>query len=188
MKHKNWSSYQKRTYNKNVSSLLKRFLDHYTVDNAVDLGCGAGNETVYMLKKGIKVTAIDRQLDEEYILNRISEEQRKNVNFIESDFINVEIPRTQLVVAFFSLPFCEPDYFETLWKKIYDAIEPNGYFVGQLFGDRDGWKDKPNINTFEIEKAKEYLEIYDVLYLKEIEYIREGDNKKWHFYNIIVKK
>ncbi len=188
MGNKNWSGYQKRIYMNNVCPLLKHFLKSYTVDNAVDLGCGAGNETVYMLKKGVKVTAIDRQLNREYILDRINEEQKKNVSFIESDFINVEIPSTQLVAAFFSIPFCEPDYFDTLWKKIYDAIEPNGYFVGQLFGDRDGWKDKVDINTFEIEKAKEYLEIYDVLYFKEIEYVRERDNKKWHFYNIIAQK
>lgn len=188
MKDKDWSNYQARTYNDNVCKLLKLFLNHYSVSNAVDLGCGAGNETVFMIKNGIKVTAIDRQLNKEFILNRINNKEKNNINFIESDFINVEIPHTQLVTAFFSIPFCNPSYFDILWEKIYNAIEINGYFVGQLFGDRDDWHFNPDINTFDIEKAKEYLKKYDILRFEEIEYIRESDNKKWHFYNIIAKK
>ena len=64
----------------------------------------------------------------------------------------------------------------------------NGYFVGQLFGDRDGWKDNKLINTFTMEEVKAYLKRYKILKLDEIEYTRESDNKKWHFYNIIAKK
>ena len=75
-----------------------------------------------------------------------------------------------------------------MWNKIYDAINENGYFVGQLFGDRDDWKDDETINTFTIEKVKDYLKKYEVLKLDEIEYTRKSDNKKWHFYNIIAKK
>ena len=50
------------------------------------------------------------------------------------------------------------------------------------------WKDNPSINTFTKEKVKKYLQKYKVLKLDEIEYIRESDNKKWHFYNIIAQK
>ena len=63
MKNKDWSNYQERTYNDDVCKLLKYFLNNYKVANAVDLGCGSGNETVYMIKNGINVTAIDRQLN-----------------------------------------------------------------------------------------------------------------------------
>ena len=60
--------------------------------------------------------------------------------------------------------------------------------MGQLFGDKDEWKDNELINTFTIEEAKAYLKRYKILKLDEIEYVRESDNKKWHFYNIIAKK
>ena len=75
-----------------------------------------------------------------------------------------------------------------MWDKIYESINVNGYFVGQLFGDRDGWKDNKLINTFTMEEVKAYLKRYKILKLDEIEYTRESDNKKWHFYNIIAKK
>ena len=48
---KDWTSYQNKTYNNDVCKLLVYFLKNYKIDNVIDLGCGSGNETVYMLKK-----------------------------------------------------------------------------------------------------------------------------------------
>ena len=59
---------------------------------------------------------------------------------------------------------------------------------GQLFGDRDAWNVVETINTFSIDKVKEYLKNYNIIKLEEIEYVRENDNKKWHFYDIIAQK
>ena len=50
------------------------------------------------------------------------------------------------------------------WKQLGIYLKPivilnvNGYFVGQLFGDRDGWKDNELINTFTIKEVKAYLD------------------------------
>ena len=185
---KDWTNYQNETYGDNVCKLLIEFLDNYKIDNAIDLGCGSGNETVYMIKNGIKVLAIDRQLNQDFILNRLSDNEKKMISFKESSFEDVELPKTKLLTAFFSIPFCNPNNFDELWTKIYNSIEDNGYFVGQLFGDRDAWNVIESINTFSIDKVKEYLKNYNIIKLEEIEYVRESDNKKWHFYDIIAQK
>ena len=185
---KDWTNYQNETYGDNVCKLLIEFLDNYKIDNAIDLGCGSGNETVYMIKNGIKVLAIDRQLNQDFILNRLSDNEKKMISFKESSFEDVELPKTKLLTAFFSIPFCNPNNFDELWTKIYNSIEDNGYFVGQLFGDRDTWNVVESINTFSIDKVKEYLKNYNIIKLEEIEYVRESDNKKWHFYDIIAQK
>ena len=185
---KDWTNYQNETYGDNVCKLLIEFLDNYKIDNAIDLGCGSGNETVYMIKNGIKVLAIDRQLNQDFILNRLSDNEKKMISFKESSFEDVELPKTKLLTAFFSIPFCNPNNFDELWTKIYNSIEDNGYFVGQLFGDRDAWNVVESINTFSIDKVKEYLKNYNIIKLEEIEYVRESDNKKWHFYDIIAQK
>ncbi len=39
-----------------------------------------------------------------------------------------------------------------------------------------------------MKEVKEYLKNYNIIKLEEIEYVRENDNKKWHFYDIIAKK
>lgn len=185
---KDWTNYQNETYGDDVCKLLIKFLDNYKIDNAIDLGCGSGNETVYMIKNGIKVLAIDRQLNQDFILNRLSDSEKRLISFKKSSFEDVELPKTKLLTAFFSIPFCNPNNFDELWTKIYNSIEDNGYFVGQLFGDRDAWNVVESINTFSIDKVKEYLKNYNIIKLEEIEYVRESDNKKWHFYDIMAQK
>ena len=185
---KDWTDYQNKTYNNDVCKLLVYFLKNYNIDSAIDLGCGSGNETVYMLKHGIKVTAIDRQLNKSYILNRLNDIEKQNVIFLEQDFESVQLSSTDALTTFFSIPFCNPKHFNELWDKIYDSINVNGYFVGQLFGNRDDWKNNELINTFTLEEVNNLLKKYKVLKLDEIEHIRESDNKKWHFYNIIAQK
>ena len=185
---KDWTNYQNKTYGDEACKLIIDFLDKYKVDSAIDLGCGSGNETVYMVKNGIKVLAIDRQLNQDFILNRLSDSEKQLISFKESSFEDVELPKTKLLTAFFSIPFCNPNDFDELWTKIYNSIEDNGYFVGQLFGDRDAWNVVESINTFSIDKVKEYLKNYNIIKLEEIEYVRESDNKKWHFYDIIAQK
>ncbi len=39
-----------------------------------------------------------------------------------------------------------------------------------------------------MKEVKEYLKNYNIIKLEEIEYVRESDNKMWHFYDIIAKK
>ena len=188
MQMKDWKDYQNRTYNNNVCKLLIYFLNNYKVKNSIDLGCGSGNETVYMLNHNIKVLAVDKQLNKQYILDRIDENRKDKVKFLEHEFENIKLPKTDAITAFFSIPFCNPEHFNDLWDTIYNSLNNNGYFVGQLFGDRDDWKDAPLINTFTIDEVKKYLKKYKIIKLDEIEYIRESDNKKWHFYNIIAQK
>ena len=185
---KDWTDYQNKTYNNETCKLLIYFLKKYKVKSAIDMGCGSGNETVYMLKHGVKVLSIDRQLNETFILDRISDKEKEMVTFSQQSFERIELPKTDCITAFFSIPFCNPEQFNILWDKIYDAINDDGYFVGQLFGDRDEWSSVPLINTFTIEEVKRYLKRYNILKLDEIEYTRKSDNKKWHFYNRIARK
>ena len=183
-----FTDYQKDSYDREAYYLLVDFLNTYDVETAIDLGCGSGNETVYMIKKGIKVTSIDKELNKNYILNRLSMEERKLLRLHQESFENIELPKTELIVAIFSIFFCNPKEFDKLWDKIYNALEEDGYFVGQLLGDRDDWNKEESINTFSIEQVKGYLKKYEIIKLQEREYIREIDNKKWHFYDIVAKK
>ena len=89
----NWTSYQNRTYNNDVCKLLIYFLKNYKINNAIDLGCGSGNETVYMIKNGVKVEAIDRQLNKEFILNRLNDKEKEKISFLEQEFESIELKK-----------------------------------------------------------------------------------------------
>ena len=62
-----WKEFYQKTELENPSIILKKFfemkLDNTTLKRVIDLGCGSGNDTIYLLKKNYFVTAIDKEKD-----------------------------------------------------------------------------------------------------------------------------
>ena len=101
--------------------------------DAVELGCGAGNDTIYLIRHNWKVLSIDKENVEERIAKRLNEDELKNFKFENQKFEELELEKNNLVVANYSLPFCNKNCFEKLWKKIISSIATDGYFVGNFF-------------------------------------------------------
>ena len=86
--------------------------------NAIELGCGAGNDTVYLIKNNWNVLAIDREDVKERIAKRLTKEELAKFKFQKQNFI----------VANYSLSFCNKNKFSKLWNKINDSIFTNRIF------------------------------------------------------------
>lgn len=133
-----WSEYHKKTISKSPSLILKKFFDMGLDDDinpktAIDLGCGSGNDTVYLIKHNYSVVAVDKEKNViEIIKNRVSENSK--LDFIIDMFGGVKLSKTNLIVANFSIPFCHPKYFSRFCKKITDNINLGGYFCRKFFG------------------------------------------------------
>ncbi|MBL4808459.1 MAG: class I SAM-dependent methyltransferase [Phycisphaerales bacterium] len=162
---------------------------------AIDLGCGAGRDSVAMLSAGWNVWAQDGSDDG---LNRTKSrpeiKSALNSNRIQihhADFENLQIPKTKLLNASFSLPFCPPTHFKALWQQIDHAIEPGGRFSGQLFGDRDDWATIDDRSHF---TRTETLALFDQYILESFteedrpsKHIGEN-HKHWHVFHIVARK
>ncbi len=48
---------------------------------AIELGCGVGNDTVYLIKNNWNVLAIDREDVKERIVKKLNDEEQENLNF-----------------------------------------------------------------------------------------------------------
>ena len=58
----NWDEYYTKINNSKPSNLLKRFSEmNAKRKTAIDLGCGSGKDTIFLLKNGYKVYAIDKE-------------------------------------------------------------------------------------------------------------------------------
>lgn len=162
-------------------------------ENAIDLGCGAGRDTVYLIKNGWKVLAIDREDTEKIISGKLNEEEIKNFRFKCQEFENMELEENKLLVANFSIPFCNINYFNEFWNKITDSILEGGYFAGNFFGIHDSWSKIKNEMVFLTkEKVLNLFEkSFEIIKFKEFEKDEKnglGKMQHWHIYNIVAKK
>ena len=160
--------------------------------NAIELGCGAGRDTEYLIKNGWNVLAIDKEDVKSIITSRLSKEEQKNFKFSKQEFENIQLEKTNLIVANFSLPFCNQKQFEKLWNKINESILKNGYFVGNFFGNNDEWKKQEEEMTFLTkEQVIELFKNFEIIDFKEVEkdcFNGLGIMKHRHIFNVIAKK
>ena len=116
--------------NSNVKTILQSVVKPGV---AVDLGCGAGSDTVALLKSGWKVVAIDKENVEEMIVQQLSEEERQRFHFICTRFNNMKLVKNDLVVANNSIAFCNKAAFKDVWEKIMESIKKKRIFYWNTF-------------------------------------------------------
>ena len=67
--------------------IVEKFVKmNITPKNAIDLGCGAGRDTIYLIKNGWNVLAIDREDTKELISRKLDNEELKRFEFCCENF------------------------------------------------------------------------------------------------------
>lgn len=165
---------------------------------AYDLGCGAGNDTMYLLKKNWKVIAIDREID--VISKKKSEldkELQKNLQILKMSFENLKLEeKCDLIIAINSLPFCTSDKFDLLWKNIKESLKIGGRIAITLFGVNDEFnKDGSKMTFFTRSEILELLKDFKIegktgdIIEKEFDgRLASGVPHHWHKYIIMARK
>lgn len=125
----NVQKYYENTKNNLPHPMVKRFINmNIKPRNAIDLGCGSGNDTAYLIKNGWNVLSIDREDTKEIISSKLDDNEITRFNFKCQNFENIELENTNLLVANFSIPFCNKNKFKEFWKKISDSISKGRLF------------------------------------------------------------
>lgn len=91
---------------------------------------GAGRDTIYLIKNGWNVLAIDKEDTKQIISSKLDNEEIKKFRFTRQNFENIKLEKTKLLVANFSIPFCKKDCFNQFWNKIVDSILKERLFCG----------------------------------------------------------
>lgn len=184
--------YFEQTKNRNPRNNVVELITKIDKGKALELGFGAGVETIYLLKNTWKVTAIDKNLEGvEYIKKLLNEFENNNVKFIKMEFENLELEKDfyDLVIANDSLYFCKKETFEKIWNKVISSIKKQGYFTGIFLGVNDSWNKNKNENiTFFTKKEIQNLfkEFENISIIEKDFDGKTANNIKKHWHRFIV--
>ena len=113
--------------------------------DALDLGCGAGRDTRFLLEQGFRVTAVDH---DPHAIALLADLPQGRLRVVHSSFEAFEFETYDLVNAHFALPFLPEEQFHPVFVRIKQALHAGGLFVGQFFGVNDEWNTPGNQMTF----------------------------------------
>lgn len=201
--------YWNENYYKNLSDLEKDFLKDIwltkyegiilSIKNkkAVDLGCGLGQDSKWMMDHGFDVISCDFS---ESALNKLKE-IIPNANIMNLDItesLPFETDSVGLVNANLSLHYFDMEKTKEIFDNIYRILEAGGMLVGRMNSDKNNYF---NDNCIELEKNFYYDQVnlhhkrlfnqeqfdmltpkWKIIVLKEDETIRKGRKKyTWEF-------
>ena len=157
--------------------------------DALDLGCGAGRDTRYLLEHGFMVTAVDNDPHAIKLMEEISQDR---LRIVQSSFETFDFETYDLVNAHFALPFLPIEHFHLVFSRIKRSLRAGGLFVGQFFGVNDEWNTPGNRMTF-LTREQAEAELKDmrteVFREEDVDsHVADGTPKHWHVFHIIAQK
>lgn len=174
---------------------LIRALDYWpaTPANALDLGCGAGRDSLHLLAHGWRVTALDRDAQALSTLALLCpDDARARLQLLQRSFEDADpLPGAQLINASFALPFCPPARFPAFWRGITDALTAEGLFVGHFFGERDDWAGQRSLTFHDRTALLQLFDSWEAMHFEEHEWDGKtavGQRKHWHLFEVIARR
>lgn len=190
MQQPNWEEFYHITKNKPPWPRLVRavsLLGH--AGEALDLGCGGGRDTRYLLACGFQVTSVD---NEAASLAALADLPTERLRLVQSTFENFKFASYDLINAHFALPFTYKEQFSAVFARLKAALKPGGIFVGQFFGVNDTWNTPETTMTFfSREQAHTELAGLEIVEFEEEDQdgtTARGDAKHWHVYHIVARQ
>ena len=190
-----WARYAEGTSGRDP---MKFFETAVTVTNGqlgdgrlvVDLGSGAGNESLAFLERGWSVHAVDGEPRAIEILeSRVDKAHQDRLTTTVGYFHEVEIPRGDLVFASLSLPFAGAK-FEVSMEAALAAVNPGGWFVGVLLGQNDTWAPDADVTSVDRVVIARLFMNFDPVTILEEEF--DGPSsigpKHWHWFVISAQR
>ncbi len=201
---RDWVAYYDRVAGGEPRQTLLDALDRFESEDdreesplAIDLGCGDGRDTAELLRRGWRVIAIDAHPDGLRRLRARTDAPVREalddgrLQIVQATFEDCELPACDLLSASFSLPFCPPEHFDSLWARICASVRTGGRFCGQLFGERDSWA---TIEDRTHHARDDAIALFGDFLLEQFcEEERDGEDaqnnrKHWHVYHIVARK
>ncbi|PSW21895.1 SAM-dependent methyltransferase [Photobacterium sanctipauli] len=160
---------------------------------AVDIACGTGRDTLYLLENGYQVYAFDNDIPR---LETLSQHpltgDNPDLDIQISSFAEYEFPRANLINASACLFFSTETDFNILWNNIQNSLCHDGIFCGHFLGNETLEENEQLPILTHSQRELEHLlnEYYIISWKKKQEYSAHLTGKKrlWLIHTIIAMK
>ena len=131
----NWSSQYDTNDNRtrDMEALaLQKTLAHIHFETCLEIGCGTGKNTNWLLTKANTITAVD--LSNEMLAKAKEKIQSPKVNFIQADILQGwDFANTKYDLVSFSLVLEHIENLEPVFNKVSEVIAATGHvYIGEL--------------------------------------------------------
>ncbi|RYV02822.1 hypothetical protein SOPP22_07090 [Shewanella sp. OPT22] len=160
---------------------------------AYDLGCGSGNEDVFLIAKGWQVDCIDKNSQPQRIIPVRSKGLPGHFSFQQGDFSQLSMHgKYNFVFAIFSLPFGKKSDMLSIFQTVQQHLATNGFFAFTMNGPSASFNDDGS--TFGLTKAElrnliseSNLKINTLLRRKYAQKDFSGNRQQWDVYDVVVR-
>ncbi|EON17924.1 type 12 methyltransferase [Cupriavidus sp. GA3-3] len=153
---------------------------------AIDLGCGSDVVPLYLIRRGWRVLAIDK--DPTVVAHLRTRAGGGRLSAVCADFQEVPLPRVSLIHAGYALQYVHPASFADLWRRIAAALYPDGVFAGHFFGEKDQFAKHDQFSVFRSEALQELFAEWRTEHWEEFYGPGHRDPSRWwHFFTVVAK-
>lgn len=178
----------------------KKILDSTKNQTIIDLGCGAGGDTLYLKERGYSVLSVDNSDEALAIVkDNIPNSETKNLNIEEK--LPFEDESIQLIIADFSLHYFNNETTKKIIKELKRVLKAKAHLIFRVnsindlnYGAGEGEKIEHHFylgetgykRFFDEEDIRSYFSEWDIEYLKEDIVKKYGNDKR--AFEVLVKK
>ncbi|MCB0751847.1 MAG: class I SAM-dependent methyltransferase [Ignavibacteriae bacterium] len=133
--YNSWSEIYDTNENKTrdlEAKALSKILNDYTFDNCLEIGCGTGKNTEFLITKAKQITAVD-------LSEKMLEKAKQKVHFQNVIFLQADITKSwdfisdKFDLITFSLVLEHIENLEFIFSQIIKVINKNGFvYIGEL--------------------------------------------------------
>ena len=151
--------YKEKPFRTWVEPVLEKYIERANVGYALDIACGEGRNTRFLLQKGFEVDAVDFS---DYALSQIEDNPKIHKIDADLDFYSLEKNKYDLIV---NINYLNRRFFH----QIKEALKPRGVVIFETFIIAHGDFDNPQNPEYLLRK-NELLHAFidmDVIYYEE---------------------
>ena len=150
---KQYDNIDNKTRDKEAEALRKT-LAKFHFNTCLEIGCGTGKNTEWLITKAKQVTAVD--FSEEMLAKAKEKVKSEKVKFLQADItLNWSFTKNQYDLITFSLVLEHIENLDNIFEEVSKVIAPEGYlYIGELHPFKQYLGSKAR---FETEKGIEIL-------------------------------